>query len=210
MIFSLTKNQVGGYALNVASNHVTKADTAPESFSGIFMPVIYGGSARNSLRVITPRFFGSVLRLPPPIGLLKSSLVGVLKRFTKGALIMNAISAPAALTAEKSVKTYSEMTAAELFSEQKRLFRIAQNEPNDKLSCAICNVGCELSALIAGTPATSNDDVRAKLLFMLNFYVDYMDTKEVMPVDWWFFEAVKTTLQFLKGENNGLDESTNR
>lgn len=77
------------YALNVASNHVTKAVTAPESFSGIFMPVFYGGSARNSLRVITPRFFRSVLRLPPPIGLLKSSLVGVLKRFTKGAFKMD-------------------------------------------------------------------------------------------------------------------------
>lgn len=198
MIFSLTKNQVGGYALNVVSNHVTQADTAPESFSGIFMPVIYGGSARNSLRVITPRFLCSVLRLPPPIGLLKSSLVGVLKRFTQGALKMNAISAPAALTAEKSVKTYSEMTSAELFSEQKRLFRIAKNELNDDLSDKICELGCDLSELIAATPATSKEDARAKLLFMLDYYVAYMGA-EVMPVDRSFFAAVKTTLQFLKG-----------
>jgi hypothetical protein len=198
MIFSLTMNPTSGYALNVASNHVTKADTAPESFSGIFMPVIYGGSARNSLRVITPRFFGSVLRLPPPIGLLKSSLVGVLKRFTKGALIMNAISATAALTAEKSVKTYSEMTAAELFREQKRLFRIAKNEPNDDLSDKICSLGCDLYDLIAATPATTKEDVRAKVLFMLDFYVSYMGN-EIMPVDRSFFAAVKTTLQFLKG-----------
>lgn len=198
MNFSLTMNPASGYALNVASNHVTKADTAPESFSGIFMPVIYGGSARNSLRVITPRFFGSVLRLPPPIGLLKSSLVGVLKRFTKGALIMNAISAPATLTAEKSVKTYSEMTAAELFSEQKRLFRIAKNEPNDDLSEKICSLGCDLYDLIASTPATTKEDVRAKVLFMLDYYVSYMGN-EVMPVDRCFFSAVKTTLEFLKG-----------
>lgn len=74
--------------LNVVSNHVTQAVAAPERFCGIFMPVFNGGSARNSLRVITPRFLCSVLRLPPPIGLLKSSLVGDLKRLTQGAVFM--------------------------------------------------------------------------------------------------------------------------
>lgn len=73
--------------LGVAQNNTTKAVAAPERFCGIFMPVFNGGSARNSLRVITPRFFGSVLSSRRLSG-LKSSLVGDLKRLTKGAVFM--------------------------------------------------------------------------------------------------------------------------
>lgn len=197
MNFSLTIKPVGGYAFNVAQNHVKIADAAPERSSGIFMPVIYGGSARNSLRVITPRFYLGVLSSRRLSG-LKSSLVGVLKRFKIGAFKMNVMLNQAEFTPAQSVKSYSEMTVAELFREQKRLFKLAKKEPNNDLSDKILDLGCDLYDLIASTPATTKEDVRAKVLFMLDYYVSYMGN-EVMPVDRCFFSAVKTTLEFLKG-----------
>lgn len=178
---------------NVAQNYVTEADTAPERLGGIFMPVFNGGSARNSLRVITPCFFCSILSSRRLMG-LKSSLVGVLKRFTEGALIMNAINS----IKKQSVKTYSEMTSAELLRAQNDLFRLAHKEQNNELSDAICNFGCDLSEFIASTPATSKDDVRAKLIFMLDYYVAMIDIKKIMPCDRYFFAAVRTVLEFLK------------
>lgn len=86
-LFFLTVTRQYGYAFNVAQNHIEQAAAAPVRHCGLFMPVFNGGGARNSLRVITPRFLFSVLS-PRRLSGLKSSLVGVLKRFEQGAFKM--------------------------------------------------------------------------------------------------------------------------
>mgnify|MGYP000500082724 CR=1 FL=1 len=86
-LFPLTVTRQYGYAFNVAQNHIEQAAAAPVRNCGLFMPVFNGGGARNSLRVITPRFLFSVLS-PRRLSGLKSSLVGVLKRFEQGAFKM--------------------------------------------------------------------------------------------------------------------------
>lgn len=116
-LFHLTVTRQYGYAFNVAQNHVETAAAAPVRHCGIFMPVFYGGGARNSLRVITPRFCFSVLS-PRRLSGLKSSLVGVLKRFETGAFKMAKSQDTKKLTAE-------EREAADLFA---RLTKDEQNE----------------------------------------------------------------------------------
>ena len=93
-LFFLTGTRQYGYAFNVAQNHIEQAVAAPVRHCGLFMPVFNGGGARNSLRVITPRFLFSVLS-PRRLSGLKSSLVGVLKRFEQGAFKMTLKSADA-------------------------------------------------------------------------------------------------------------------
>ena len=111
---------------------------------------------------------------------------------------MNATNTPETAT----VRTYSEMSPAELWQERKRLIQIADIEPSGELSDALSNAAIRLDPLICNNKAVTVADVKAKSEMAKELYLANVDNANLSICDREFLSCIDTVLEFLTEKEN--------